>query len=325
MPMNDISPFLNKRLAVDAARLEALRDRLGREIGRLSRGPRLLFSGQATAIAVARTLPSAAPLTVTGSGLGSVQLQPGTIWGGERILVSVDTIFTHYCVGNNYYEWSTSDFIREEWFIAEAKAVGQAEFIIRLAKIEIALLQGLLVPWYILLAVSAAGLGLNIYHRRDLYASAIDQAPLVLQLLGDIRERCPTLYSLLRKTILDDMLANLPAGITAEDIAFLLGRLIRNMAIGTYLSLVLAAVVVSLTRIPAIAGRALREGTRVRAAELQQELIAAGLPATRQDAETIMREIEANPDTLKKLQDLHKSVDRLLPILEQISRTLPHQ
>lgn len=322
--MDDYARFLDKRLVVDAARIDALRNRLGLEAERLSRGPRLLFSGQAAASAVARLLPTANPLTVQ-SGLGPVELQPGTIWSDNRLLVSADTTFTHYTIGDGFYEWSTSSFIREEWFNAVAPAVAQAELIVTLAKVEIAFITGLLVPFYQLLLVSAASLGLSFHRNRETYMAALDQAPRVIQLLNDFRERCPTLYTRLRNTAANDLLANLPSGVTAEDVAFFLGRIIRTRVIGTILRTVLIGMVVALSRLGLIAGRALRQSALDRVSELQSILATQGVPVTRDEAERIIREIEAMPDTPKKLQELQQAIEKLLPLLEGINRALTRQ
>jgi hypothetical protein len=315
---------------------------VGSRAERLSQGPKLLFSGQAAASAVTRLLPTANTITVIG-GFGPVELRPGTIWSGDRMLISADTVLTYYTIGDGLYEWSTAAFIREEWFRAAGQAAAQAELFVKLAKVEIALIEGLLVPWYFLLGVSAAGLGLSIYHNRATYQAALDQAPRVIQLLRDFKERCPTLYKRLLTTAAKETLANLPSGVTAEDVAFLLGRIVGGMAgatlqggRGLYTVATAAAPVVILRTVKTvllvigmhsigIAGRALKQAVADRISNLQTELAAQGTTITWEEAEQIIREIEANPDTPRKLEELHQSIEQLLPYLERLSRALPYQ
>ena len=94
-------------------------------------------------------------LTVA-SSYGPVDLTPGTIWDGGKLLVLVDAQTVHYTVGRNLYRWNTSDFIRDEWLGALARAAHNARGMVTLVKVEVEFLTGLLVGPEIVLAVSAA-------------------------------------------------------------------------------------------------------------------------------------------------------------------------
>lgn len=59
-------------------------------------GPRLINSGKPAVEAVATVLKTARPTTVTGP-MGPVDLKPGTIWSGDKMLVdpSASVVLLH--------------------------------------------------------------------------------------------------------------------------------------------------------------------------------------------------------------------------------------
>jgi hypothetical protein len=294
----------------------------------LSKGPSLLFAGVDAAAMIAKILPTATTITVT-SGFGPVELRPGTIWSGDRILVSADTVFTRYAVGDQLYEWGTSSFLREEWFRAVGGAMAQAKAFVYLAQFEIALISGLFVPWYLLLGVSAASLGLTYYHNRDTYNTALKKAPQVLRLLQDLRARSPTLFKKLISTAAKDILSNLPSGVSGEDIAFFIGRVVRGVAGAPQVTLgavlrttVKVGLIVAGTHLPKVTAEAISAAASARAGELQARLAEQGITTSQDEAESILRELLAKPDTPKKLRELEENLGELIPVLERLSQVL---
>jgi hypothetical protein len=343
--MGDPTKHVNKILSAvalsnSAGVLEKSSKAILTQVADLKRGPQLLVSGVDAINTIARILPSATPITVV-TGFGPVELKPGTIWSGDRILVSADTVYARYAIRDELYEWSTSEFLRAEWFAAAGRATAQAEVFVHLAKFEIAMLSGIFVPWYLLFGLSVASIGLSCYHNRDTYRQALREAPAVLRRLQDLRERSPTLFNKLLKTAAKDVLANLPAGVTAEDVGFFIGRVIGGLGGGPFhpfrpatvnsvqvtLGAVLRTVVkvgllVTATHLPQITAEAVAAAARARAAELQARLADEGITVTQEEAEKILRELLAKPDTHQKLRELEQHIGQLIPVLERLSQVL---
>src|SRR5688572_8556186 len=103
-----MEPFLSapRRKFVDVGQSDALRARVA-DAENLTDGPTLLGSGEAAVAAAVKTLATANAITIQ-TGFGSVELRPGTIWNGDRILVTADTVLVHYMVDDRLYELSTS-------------------------------------------------------------------------------------------------------------------------------------------------------------------------------------------------------------------------
>jgi hypothetical protein len=290
--------------------------------------PQLLFTGEDAVAIVARILLTATSITVN-TGFGPVELKPGTIWSGSRILVSADTVFVRYTVDDRLYEWGTTFFLRNEWFNAAGRAVAQAEFFTYIAAFEIALISGLYVPWYLLLGVSVASLSLNYHHNRETYNAALKQGPPILRLLSDLRRRSPTLFDKLATTAAKEVLVNLPSGISGEDVGFFLGRVVRGISgapevtLGIVLRTVLrVAVIVGAIHLPAITAEAIKNAARANAAELQSKLAEEGITLNNAEAERMLSEVLAHPDSVKKLQELEQGLGELIPLLERISEAL---
>lgn len=85
--------------------------------------------------------------------------------------------------------------------------------------------EGLLVPWWLLLAKEAVFLW--IYHREDLRA-AWQAAPDVLRRLVELRQRDPELFDRLVKNLVTEAGAAIPDVVDEEAWAFLAGRLVRT-------------------------------------------------------------------------------------------------
>jgi hypothetical protein len=315
---------LSKAEKATQAALQTAATHLGSRPG----GPQLLFSGEDAVRKIAAILPTAATITVY-SGFGPVELRPGTIWGGNRMLVAADSVYARYAVDARLYESGTASFLRDEWFGAAGRAVAQAELFIHLAQFEIALLSGLFVPWYLLLGVSVASLGLTYHSHRDAYNAALREAPAVIRQLKELRQRSPTLFDKLVTTAARDVLVNLPAGVTGEDVGFFLGRVVRGVeaAPAVTLGVVLKTTIkvgalVSATHLPKITAEAVKVAAQARAAELQKRLAEQGITVTPAEAEQILSDLLMRPDTADRLREMQQSLGRLIPVLERLSQVL---
>src|SRR5262245_55427469 len=176
-------------------------------------GPKLLNSGKDAMAAVAKILPTAQTIRVN-SSMGPVDLKPGTLWSGNRMLFYAAPMYVWYSIDDRVYEWGTGDFIRDEWFNALSRGAHGAEGMVTLAHIEFALLSGIFVPWYLLLGLSCARTGFFYVGHKAAVDAAMKQAPQVIDLLRDLRHRSPTLFNTLMKTAAKDLLMNLPSGVS---------------------------------------------------------------------------------------------------------------
>lgn len=71
---------------------------------------KLLCTGEQTAKVVAQLLPTGKTVIVPGGVMGNVELRPGAIWSGDRMLVAGSETTVYYVVGDKLYEWWTSSF-----------------------------------------------------------------------------------------------------------------------------------------------------------------------------------------------------------------------
>jgi hypothetical protein len=102
-------------------------------------GPRLINSGKEAMVAVAQVLPKSQALRVQTSQ-GPVDLKPGTIWNGNRMLVTASPSTVVYAIDDRLYEWGTGAFIRDEWLNALSLGASRASHWVTIAQIEVALL-----------------------------------------------------------------------------------------------------------------------------------------------------------------------------------------
>jgi hypothetical protein len=153
-------------------------------------GPKLMNSGKEAMAAVAKMLPTAYSITVN-SSLGAVELKPGTIWSGNKLLFYAAPMYVWYAIDDRIYEWDTGDFIRDEWLNALSVGAGRAAHWITIAKAEFALLSGIFVPWYLLLGMSCAKAGLFYSANKNSVNKAMEEAPKVIRLLQDLKLRSP--------------------------------------------------------------------------------------------------------------------------------------
>jgi hypothetical protein len=288
-------------------------------------GPKLINSGQPAMAAVAKVLPSAKPITVP-SSLGTVELKPGTIWSGNRMLVVATPTSVVYSVDDRLYEWGTGSFVRDEYLNAFPTAAASASHWVTIAQVEFALLSGIFVPWYVLLGMSCAKAGLFYKTNQQVVDEAFRQGPKVLKLLQDLRRRSPTLFDALMKSAAKDLLANLPSGVSAEDVAFFVGRVIKGAAaagpeltIGALVKIVATvAALVTATHLPSIAAHTAAHAAGQKAAELKRALAASGYTVTDAEAKAIVKEVMSQPDTHAMLRQLEQACKALVPTLTQL-------
>ena len=224
------------------------------------------------------------------------------------------------------YEWGTGAFIRDEWLSALSVGASRASHWVTIAQIEIALLTGIFVPWYILLGLSCAKAALFYKGNQRTVDEAFRQAPKVIQLLQDLRRRSPALFNALMKSAARELIANLPSGVSGEDVAFFVGRVVKGAAgagpeltLGGLMKIVgTVATLVTATHLPSIAAHTVANAAAQKAADLKRALTQAGYSVTEAEAKAILMEVLAKPDTPAMLQQLEIACRALLPTLTQL-------
>jgi hypothetical protein len=288
-------------------------------------GPKLINSGKEAMAAVAKVLPSSKPVVVQ-SNMGPVELKPGSIWSGNRMLITASPSTVVYAIDDRLYEWGTAAFIRDEYLSALGAGASRASHWVTVAQVEFAILSGIFVPWYLLLGLSCARAGLFYKSNQQTVDEAFRQAPKVLKLLQDLRRRSPTLFATLAKSAAKEVLTNLPSGVTAEDVAFFVGRVVRGAAgagpeltIGAMLKIIgTVAALVTATHLPAMAAHGMANAAGQKAAELKRALTQAGYTVSEAEARAILSEVTAQRDTLAMLKELDAACRALLPTLQQL-------
>jgi hypothetical protein len=288
-------------------------------------GPKLINSGKPAMAAIAKVLPASRAITVQ-SNMGPVELKPGTIWSGNRMLITASQSSVIYAIDDRLYEWGTGAFVRSEWLNALSVGASRASHWVTISQVEFALLSGIFVPWYVLLGLTCARAGLFYKSNQRLVDEAFRQAPTVLKLLQDLKRRSPTLFNVLMKTAVKELVAELPSGVTGEDVAFFIGRVIRGagtaapgLTLGGLAKIVATvAALVTVTHLPSIAAHAVAHAASQKATELQRALKNAGYTVSEAEARGILSELLAQRDTAAMLQQLENACRALLPTLEQL-------
>jgi hypothetical protein len=263
--------------------------------------------------------------------MGEVELRPGTVWSGDRMLVSASSMSACYTVGNNLYEWGTGSFVRDEWFNALSRGASQAMPMVYFAQVEVTFLTGLLVPWQIVLGMFVAKTAFFYSQHKALMQQAAKQSPKVMHLIMEFHRRCPTLFRKLSLTAGKDILVNFPRGVTAEDVAYFLGRVLGSYGIaglpeatlGSVIKVVAEyAVFVAALHLPSITAHWVEADLRKNIGSLRQRLAAAGVHVDDEEARKILTELRMHPDTETVLKELEKASKELMPILNELQKAL---
>jgi hypothetical protein len=294
-----------------------------------SSGPRLMLAGKEAMAAVAKILAQAIAIDVP-SAMGTVRLNPGSIWRGNRMLLNPAPLYVWYTIDDRLYEWNTALFVRDEWFSAMSEGAASAHWLVILGEAEMALLVGIFVPWYIMLGVSCAKLGIFYLTHKQAVNDAFKYSPEVIRALLALRESHPVLFHKLMVQAGKDVLSNLPGSVSAEDVAFFLGRVIKGaleaapeLTLRGLLDIAIhVAKLVAVVHLPSVTARAVGAAASTYADQLKSQMEAAGFTLTKGEAESILSEALAQPDTSSKLKALEDACNKLKPSTEVIGRAL---
>jgi len=288
---------------------------------------KLISSGKTAMQSVAKVMKAATPATFN-STFGPVKLVPGTVWDGNKMLVMTMGLTTYYTIDDRLYECSTSDFIRAEWLAAYQRGVASAAPWVAVAKAEMALVCGIFVPWYVLLGMSCAKVGIFYASNKESMDKAIKLTPKVVNDLRALKRKFPTLFKMIENKIIHEIWLELRQGhgVTAEDVAFFVGRVIRGagMAPEVSLGLVLKIVIqvgllVTATHAPGMVVHAAESAAHRTEEELKEFLASMGYSITAAEAKDIMKEARGHVADAD-LKALETDLKALLPSLEDLSQ-----
>ncbi|MDB4975002.1 MAG: hypothetical protein JWN48_3343 [Myxococcaceae bacterium] len=276
--------------------------------------------------AASQLLATAHPLSYT-SNLGPVFLKPGATWSGERVLLYPAPMYIQYAVGDRIYEWSTSNFVRDEYLTAISRGAMRADGMVTLAKAEFQFFLGLFAPAYIVLGLTCAKVMMfHRAHRRE-FRLVSEHLPQVIAQIQALKARYPKLYDRILRQVGSAVFEHLPDGIGAEDVAFWLGRIIRGVAGAPELTIAafarvvgMVTLLVSVTHAPMVtahAGAAAAEGAL---GQVEQQLEAGGYHLSRAELKTILNDVATQPDAQAMLKQLQTSLSAVLPSLQQLAR-----
>jgi hypothetical protein len=189
-------------------------------------GPRLVSVGEQAAAIAAQVLPTAEPVVVA-TEAGMVQLRPGSIWDGERMLVYASPTLVYFTVGDQLYESGTSGFVQERSQNVRGRFKQELPSLC-LSHRESVLLQSLFVPWYMVLNLDVAKIGLFYYANRNAIEELLHDCPYLLQMLIQCQRRYPRLFDALPPTTgAGQIMTAIPITITGENVALFIARAIK--------------------------------------------------------------------------------------------------
>ena len=280
---------------------------------------------------VAQLLPTAQPLIWTDQFNSPIHIAPGTLWGGDRLFVtySGEVVFTS---GNSLYRQSPGEVVRDYYLIALGQGAQRAAWLIPVAQAEMTFCMAVVGTLAGAVGTSAAiTVGLSrlvafyVNNKVRMDAAAHYLGP-VLSGLFTFATRCPRLAWLLFKGLAPVLGQSAMQGISANDVAYFLGKLIGGAGRVPELSLrgllVAARSAIGITLVLRTPG-AVAHGAPAQAQALVQQLRAGGITISQPEAMLVASESCLRDESNQRLlQDLISNSERALPIIEILNQAL---
>lgn len=302
--------------------------------GQKAGGPQLLLRGEAATAQAARLLERATPVQLP----NGQEVRPGAIFNDDTLLVDVDTAFARFMRRGDLYEWSTSQFLRNEYLRGWQRGVQTAETFVELTYIEISLLAGIYVNIVFTVGAGMVDSGLKIYKYRS-EADRAFQAMWKLKSGRDcVAQTAPKLLSELESMAFWAVVRELPRQINARQVAFYLGRLLRGTAnLGFDPAIVqapvtsllgLAKVILTATVLVGSWDTAINTPPAIEAAltkatkDLLEALEAESITVSDPQARMILEELRAHPDAIECLRQMREAILEIIPLLELLAPSL---
>jgi hypothetical protein len=272
------------------------------------------------------------------------EMIPGTIYWGNTMLVDADPTVVYYMKDDVLYAMATDAFLRDALISAYLDAVTGAEALVRLANIEVAFLSGVFAAVPVgstsvfagIGAVAAANFvhfGLKARANRNELADAGEELGKLLDARRCLQHEAPAMLDDLESSVAWRALRELPSQITAEQVAFWVGRLIRGFwAVGeggAELTLGAAAKVLGLTTLalsalnsvlnsPAALERAIEEQSRELARDLGEHHVTVAHTKTA----AWLKLLSENPRARQCLDDMANAAKELLRVMQVMNPRL---
>ncbi|HEX3695285.1 MAG TPA: hypothetical protein VH374_07840 [Polyangia bacterium] len=272
---------------------------------------------------VAGLLKRARPVEIPGHGT----LRPGTIWMGNKMLVYAETMRVCASVDDRLFEYGIGDWFREAEIQGLQKAAKSAKGWCTLAEIEMAVVCELIAPWYLLLGINCAKVGLFYHENKKEIDDAFQVAPKAMKLLLYAKRRYPLLCKKLAVGATKDVIIGLKDQVvTNEHIASFIADLIKDMtedpemAIGRLAKVMVKVSFTVLVKksLAGMGGTAVVTAASRKCDELISYMNRVGYPVTLSEANAITHEVAADPMAPLKLQELEMTIKALLPLLKKL-------
>jgi hypothetical protein len=277
------------------------------------------------------------------------QIVPGTVFYGNTLIVDADTVTVYYVQDDVLYAMGRDAFLRDGLITAAALAAANAEVLATIANVEVAFIAGIfaaiplwegagLVAIFLsgpaaLLAANFVHLGLRARANRDALAEGRSAFHDYLDARACLQQEAPQLIDDLEKTVAWEAVKSLPKQMTAEQIAFYIGRLIRGFGIDAstaeltfgavaktlgLTSVALLVVIDPILNSPAAVEQAIKEQSQELAHDLAQNHVTVGT----QQTDAWLRLLLENEQAQKCLQDMKVAADKVLHMLQLLNPRL---
>lgn len=295
----------------------------------------LLAKGEDAMRKISKVLPRASPLEITSGTFRGTVLRPGTVFGGDKCMV-INPTFEQvvFSIDDRLYGQASDVFMHGQGSMGAFQTAGvNGMGMVHLIQAEFALLSGMFLPWWAGLGLGAAQIALEYEARKDELEPVVRKLPQTFEALNEIRKRYPTLFWLLATEVLKEV----PAQVSAEDAMFLAGRVVANlgglsgaMGLGgtiditpvafktVSLLLLKCAAIVFAVHLPAYTAKAAEKVAKKKAEEFKASFAAVGLTISVTDAEAILQELLADPDSARLLKDVADQCAAIAPMLEKL-------
>jgi hypothetical protein len=299
------------------------------------KGAQLVALGPDAIRMSALMLKDAAPAKVIGGVAGEVELKPGST-SGKKVLVSATATAVHYAEGPALFVMWAPDFVRDLYLKGFVEGVMSSEGWVKVAKAEMAFIIAFFVPWYGALALGILEAVATIVENQESIDKIRAALPKFLAARAQFKAQFPTLYDKTFWYCFKEVIVHLPEGVEAEDVAYLLGRILgrqgylgafeKALAQGAKVTAKTVAkivaeytVLVGLIHGPGIATRAAKAAAKKGADDVKKMLADMGIDASDPEAMLIAKEMAAgSPEaTLNALSDSARETAEALAKIEE--------
>ncbi len=289
----------------------------------MAESAKLLMRGEQAMKTAAKLMRGARPVNIPGRGI----LRPGTIWMGNKMLVYAESMRVCATVEDRLYEWGIGDWYREAEIQGLQRAAAAAKGWCVLAEAEMAVICELMAPWYMVLGLTGAKVGLFYHTNKREIDQALQVAPRAISLLAYAKRKYPLLCKKLAEGAAKEVVIGVKDQVmTTEHVASFLADVLKDLtedpelAIG-HLATLLGKVAFAVMVKKGLAGMVARSAIAAanqRGTELVTYMNHVGYKTTLAEANAITQELAKDPAAPAKLNQLDSTLRALLPALKKL-------